>query len=218
MLVLGGKTRLPALTTPLTNSYCILLLDRSYLDDKWFRYRKSKLLKVICRRRGFVLPVQVGDQPIDIHGFTSHLGKLKVGPHDAEVIASFFLQKISSIEEHVESPLGEPLDFEKILDLYDDNLDLHAIDRHTDGNRKIGYEYFRANDAVTKQNTNFILLYEGAVLQSTIEHIHSKHANLLAGRGSTTVVILPKERSQGCIHKERCTVVPNIAVHGTSIS
>src|SRR5436305_1920510 len=52
------------------NSYCILLLDRSYLDDKWFRYRKSKLLDVFFRRRGFVLPVQVGDQPIDIHGFT----------------------------------------------------------------------------------------------------------------------------------------------------
>ena len=175
-------------------AHCILLLDRSYLKDKWYRYRRARLLDIIFRRRGFVLPVQIGDESIDIEGLTHHLGKLKVAPGDAQTIADHFLQKIADVGKHIASPFERPLDFEKVLRLYNENLLLHLVDHHVDKIRKIGYEYFRANDPVTKQSTNFILFYEGTTLQSTADTIRARHGALI---GTTPcVIILPKERLQ----------------------
>ena len=174
--------------------YCILLLDRSYLNDKWFRYRRAKLLDIIFKRRGFVLPVQVGDEPIDIHGLTHHLGKIKVDKGDANTISDYFIQKFSEAEKHAEGALERTLDFSRVLELYNNNLVLERIEHHVDKPGRVGFEFFRTNDAVTTLSTNFILFYEGVALQATIDDIHRKHAQLIIK--GTTVVIIPKERDQ----------------------
>ena len=151
-------------------------------------------MDIIFRRRGFVLPVQVGDESIDIHGLTHHLGKLKVAVSDADTIATFFLQKIANVKQHTVSVIQRPLDFEEVLHLYDDGLDLKLVEDYFNAGLKIGYKFYRANDAVTKQGTNFILLYESTTLTSTIETICKKYSNLI--KGSATIIILPKERLQ----------------------
>jgi hypothetical protein len=133
-----------------TWSHCIVLLDRSYFDDKWYNYRRERLLQINFKRRGFILPVQVGEEEIDIHGLTYLLGKIKVASgnaeNGAETIANSFLEKISDIERHSPTLLERPIDFEKILHLYNENLILHPIDHYVDKGRKIGYQFFRAND------------------------------------------------------------------------
>lgn len=177
-------------------THCILLLTRDYASDRWFGYRRARLLDVLARRRGFVLPVQVGEEEIDIFGLT-HIGKLKASGNDASLIANHFILKAQELREHL--PESHTPDVKRILQLYKDGLTVWPIRTIRDSSTRVAYQYLKAQDGVTQQLTHVIFLYEGVAFQPTADAIRKAHPEV--GRSGALIVLLPRARSQSQPHR-----------------
>jgi hypothetical protein len=171
--------------------YCIILLDSSYLSDKYYPYKRRRLIEAIHNRNGFVLPVQVGEDPIEIVGLTNFLGKIIVSPGDSEQVLINFMQKIEEVQKNSETNIRFDTDFERIISLY--SPESPRVLEGSDRSRRIGYDIFVVTNALIGVNTNFICLYDGIVQSSTVSAIVSKHHDSL--KVGPNIVLLPKDAS-----------------------
>lgn len=189
-----GADKTETISAAFEATYCILLLDRSYQADKWASYRRSHIINTVMQRRGFILPVQIGDDAIDVHALLNPLGKLKVAADDASTIFSTFMEKVQHIEDAGPGAFERPTDLEGLLRQYNCSVELSKIDVYANRAQKVGYEICCAVDRVTDQKTHFVLLYEGITLNTTVDVISHKHKAEL--RKGPLIVITPKDKTQ----------------------
>lgn len=93
-----GQDELEAVDAALSDStlYCIVLLDRAYQREKLYWYRRIRLVMAVSKRSGFILPVQVGPEEVDIKGLST-LGKIFVDRDRPDIIADVFLKKLKEL-------------------------------------------------------------------------------------------------------------------------
>lgn len=189
--------------------YCILLLDKSYQKERWYNYRRSALLDAVARRKGFILPVQIGEDNIEIRGLTT-LGKLKITSNDVDIVTELFIEKFEEFPATTNVDESLRRDFMSIIKLYNDKLRLTKIDSYFDSSSAIGYQIVSAKDPVTGQSTIYVLIEAMANIEKTTQRIQNRHGRefresvvilLLDNRGNplrdSVGVLLNARRSMG---------------------
>jgi hypothetical protein len=175
-------------------AFCIVLLTPDFLSERWGPYRHCKLIEATQARKGFLLPVRIGDHPYRLRGVTDHLGELTVREDECDKVVLHFLEKAGPIAEIMQDSLGGHGDVETILHLYNPRLELREIDRYDDRSRRIGYELYEARETLARRSTFFLHLYRGITLSNTAEHIRKQHGAML--KGQPLIILLPKEPQQ----------------------
>lgn len=173
-------------------TFCIVLLTPDFKTERW-SYRHCRLIEATQARKGFLLPVRLGDHTVRIRGITEHLGDLSVKEDEWEKVAAVLVEKAAPLHS-VQEALEGYADIETILQLYNPRLELRNLDEYEDRTRQIGYELYEARDTLIRRSTFFLHLYRGINTSNTSEHVLRQHGHLF--KEDPLIILIPKEPAQ----------------------